>query len=225
MNKERDVFWGEDLKILINKERLNEIFPSDTMTRSEKLNSVTRLIIYISLALSMYNKNIKYMYITLISMGVVLFMVKNDANKVKEGFVEKVECQAPTKNNPFMNVLMSDYSEAKEKKIACSTSDIEIKKAIDKNYDDGLYKDSDNLFDKKNSQRQFYTNPSTTIPNDQDSYSKWLYKSTTSCKEDSVNCSDNIYERLQQQKFIFPNPEENPYSSKKTESPFEVKVI
>jgi hypothetical protein len=221
MNKESDQFWGEDLKVLIDRERLNELFPSKTMTRNEKLNSITRLIVYVSIALSMYNNNIKYMYITLIGMGAILFMVKN-GNEIIEEFNET--CQKPTKNNPFMNVLVSDYPGSsgvyKEKDIACSSDD-NIKKSIDTNFDDGLYKDTDNLFNKNNSQRQFYTNPSTTIPNDQDSFSKWLYKPTKSCKEDTINCSSNIYERLQQQKFVFPNPEENPVSSKKTE----IKVI
>jgi hypothetical protein len=219
MNKKSDQFWGEDLKVLIDRERLNELFPSKTMTRNEKLNSITRLIVYISIALSMYNNNIKYMYITLIGMGAILFMVKN-GNEIIEEFNET--CQKPTKNNPFMNVLVSDYPGSsgvyKEKDIACSS---DVKKSIETNFDDGLYKDTDNLFNKNNSQRQFYTNPSTTIPNDQDSFSKWLYKSTESCKEDTINCSSNIYERLQQQKFVFPNPEENPVSSKKTE----IKVI
>jgi hypothetical protein len=193
------------------------------MTRNEKLNSITRLIVYVSFALTMYNNNTKYMYITLIGMASILFFVKNEKKNIEE-FNET--CQKPTKNNPFMNVLVSDYPGNKEfieKKIACS-SDADIKKAIDTNFDLGLYKDSDNLFNKNNSQRQFYTNPSTTIPNDQDSYSKWLYKSSESCKENTINCSSNIHERLQQQKFIFPNPEENPVSTagkKKTE----IKVI
>jgi hypothetical protein len=199
--------------VLIDKKRLNELFPSKTMTRDEKINSITRLIIYVSIALSMYNNNIKYMYIALIGMGGILFMVKNRKEKIEE-FNET--CQKPTKNNPFMNVLVSDYPSSKdykEKDIACS-SDEDIKKAIETNFENGLYKDTDNLFNKNNSQRQFYTNPSTTIPNDQDSFSKWLYKSTESCKEDTINCSSNIYERLQQQKFVFPNPEENPVSTK-----------
>jgi hypothetical protein len=222
MNKKSDSFWGEELKVLIDRERLNEIFPSKTMTRSEKLNSITRLIVYISIALSMYNNNLKYMYIALVGMGAILFMVKNDNGNTIEEF-DKAECKKPTKNNPFMNVLVSDLpgsEEYKDIKIACP-SDVDIKKSIEQNFDYGLYKDTDDLFGKKNSQRQFYTNPSTTIPNDQDSYSKWLYKSTGSCKEDTINCSGNIYERLQQQKFVFPNPEENPVSTKKDE----VKVI
>jgi hypothetical protein len=222
MNKKSDSFWGEDLKVLIDRERLNELFPSKTMTRSEKLNSITRLIVYVSIALSMYNNNLKYMYIALVGMGAILFMVKNDNGKTIEEF-DKAECKKPTKNNPFMNVLVSDLpgaEEYKDVKIACP-SDVDIKKSIEQNFDDGLYKDTDDLFGKKNSQRQFYTNPSTTIPNDQDSYSKWLYKSSGSCKEDTINCASNIYERLQQQKFVFPNPEENPVSTKKDE----VKVI
>jgi len=40
----------------------------------------------------------------------------------------------------------------------------------------------------KNKQRQFCTIPSTTIPNDQESFAHWLYASPETCKENQKNC-------------------------------------
>ena len=41
----------------------------------------------------------------------------------------------------------------------------------------------ESLFNNKSSQRQFYTLPSTTIPNDQGGFANWLYNRGPSCKQ------------------------------------------
>ena len=56
-----------------------------------------------------------------------------------------------------------------------------------------------NIFSKNNSQRQFYTTPVTTIPNDQKSFANWLYKTPPTCKENNGNqCVANNYYNLKQ---------------------------
>ena len=52
-------------------------------------------------------------------------------------------------------------------------------------------------FGRNISSRQFYTNPSTTIPNDQESFAKWCYGDMPSCK-DGQNCLR--YEDLRQKR-------------------------
>ena len=44
------------------------------------------------------------------------------------------------------------------------------------------------LFDKKNLERQFYTMPVTTIPNDTIEFGKWLYNTNGNCKYDGTRC-------------------------------------
>ena len=47
-----------------------------------------------------------------------------------------------------------------------------------------FYSDPTDVFGKTQSQRQFITMPSTSIPNDQDSYQNWLYRIPgKTCKE------------------------------------------
>ena len=65
---------------------------------------------------------------------------------------------------------------------------------IDKNFNSDIFKDYNDVYDRHNSQRNFYTMPSTTQPNDQDSFKKWLYNTPNTCKEGNGNqCVGNNY--------------------------------
>ena len=50
-----DDFWINDYKILFNKENLSKFIPNVQMTNVEKLNSIMRLSIYLSLVLYLYS--------------------------------------------------------------------------------------------------------------------------------------------------------------------------
>lgn len=104
-------------------------------------------------------------------------------------------CTSPTLDNPFMNMTMKDYLNYDEtgnivqRLNACDTSDPEIKKQIDDNFKNNLYKDVNDLFGKFNSQRQYYTMPWTSlIPDIDGDFKNWLYKSQKTCKENQDYC-------------------------------------
>jgi patatin-like phospholipase/acyl hydrolase len=59
-------------------------------------------------------------------------------------------------------------------------------------YLDNLYRDVGDLYGKSNSQREFYTAPSTTIPNNQTSFAKWCYSVGPTCKERSIYCTPEM---------------------------------
>ena len=100
---------------------------------------------------------------------------------IKESFDSdtKSECRTPSLDNPFMNVLPLD---ARTVEPACAYTK-ETKAQIDSAFHTNLYQDIDDVYGTNNSQRQFYTMPSSTIPNNQDSFAKWLYKTGPTCKE------------------------------------------
>ena len=107
-----------------------------------------------------------------------------------------------------MNVLLSDYIDNPKRAPACkyydeSTSSKEIKSQIDENFEYNLYSDFEDMFSRKNSSRQFYTAPSTTIPSDRESFQDWLYKRGKSCKEDNEACVNNIYSPVQGKPIYF----------------------
>ena len=91
-----------------------------------------------------------------------------------------------------MNVLPTDDTNRQK---ACNIKNKKINKLINKKFKSNIFNDIEDVYDRKNSQRQFYTMPSTTIPNDQDTYQKWLYKTPKTCKEGNGNqCFGNLFQ-------------------------------
>ena len=98
------------------------------------------------------------------------------------------DCTLPTYNNQFMNInVITDNPKKNE---ACKSWDNNTLKAdIKDKYNVNLYRDVADLYGKNNSQRQYYTMPSTTIPNDQTAFAKWCYNTGPTCKEKTLYCA------------------------------------
>ena len=208
MEKLNDVkLWVDDISVLLDTEYVSEFFPRTDMTANRKLNAITRLSIYVSIALFVYNRNINSLFIGLITMTIIYLVnlgqkTRSHYNNMDDESAEtkhKTEkCSSTNNNNPFMNVLLTDYQDNPRREAACKTEfDSEIKKQVEDNFNENLYKDVSNVFNKKNSQRQFYTNPATTIPNGQGNFAKWLYGVPKTCKEgNGEQCVANNQYRL-----------------------------
>jgi hypothetical protein len=95
-------------------------------------------------------------------------------------------CRKPTKDNPFMNPPISDLNTPSPE--ACNADDEKIQNSITKAFRRDLYMDIDDVFERMNSQRQFYTVPNTSIPNQQTEFAQWLYRVPQTCKEDQEQC-------------------------------------
>jgi hypothetical protein len=131
-------------------------------------------------------------------------------------------CIRPTLDNPFMNATMKDYlntdvnNKIVDREAACGINDPKIKREIDEDFNNNLYKDVTDIFGKLNSQRNFYTMPWTTIPNDpKHDFAKWLYLSPKTCHEDQESCAKNLYEDVRSNSPNFYNRNSNPVSTKK----------
>ena len=204
-----DKFWYNDYTILFEKDRLIEFIPNNTMTLTEKLNALVRFSTYLSVLLFVYNRNYTVFYIPLI-MCVVTILLNNyegfididtknkDINKAIRNKSKNKNPVKSTKNNPFMNVLITDYvNDPNRNSAPVYYNDKEVKTEVTKNFNTNLYRDIGDVFQNSNSQREFYTMPNTQIPNDQTSFAEWCYKSTKSCKEGNGNqCDKNIYRDL-----------------------------
>lgn len=104
-------------------------------------------------------------------------------------------CNLPTNDNPFMNLNTYDLSNG-EKSKACKTYNNQgIKNIVENKFNNDLYLDSNDLFNRRNSQRQFYTMPNTSVPNRQDDFKDFLYgEMGTTCKEgNGEKCFKNIH--------------------------------
>jgi len=100
---------------------------------------------------------------------------------------KKKECRAPSVNNPFMNPLVSDYGNENDP-VPCNSDDEEIKKEVNISFNKDLYRDVEDLFDVKNSQRQFYSIPGSTNPPDFVGFANWAYRPEQICKVDQDKC-------------------------------------
>lgn len=198
-------FWLKDYTILLDG--FMDFFPSKSNTIAENLNSIVRLTFYISLVLSIYYKQ-NYFHILVMGLLFTLFIYKTNTIENFE-LNPSLNCTAPTLDNPFMNVSYVDYIENPDRPPACNINDPEIKKEIDDGFYNNLFRETSDLFGKMNSQRQFYTMPSTTIPNDRESFMNWCYNIGPTCKESGTSCLR--YEDLRAKKPIYPNPYENPF--------------
>ena len=206
--KINDKFWYEDPNMLLAFNRLTEFFPTPDMTVDEKLNSVTRLSLYVSMVMYAYTGNYLWLFVVIGALIITYLIFKNSdkMNKTIDLFKNMgdkkypVNYVEPTKDNPFMNVLMTDYDDNvnREASIKRTTQyNPNLSKKIENKFSINLYKDLSDVYGKENSQRQFYTTPVTTIPNDQGKFAKWLYNTPKTCKEgNGAQCVANNYEPL-----------------------------
>lgn len=188
-----DPFWKDDITILFDVQRLIEFVPTSDMTVNEKLNAVTRFLTYAGILLSIIYSTPNFLYVPIIGMT-LMFMTHQNYPGVLGSILatearSSAPMQQPTQNNPFMNVLMTDYAGNPERPPAADVEDPKVKVQMEKHFSNGLYRDIDDVWDHNNSQRQFYTNPATTIPNDRDSFMKWCWNTPYTCKDGNlVNC-------------------------------------
>ena len=81
----------------------------------------------------------------------------------------------PTARNPFMNVLVDELKYNTGRPAAASVRDPGVKLQLEDFFKTEFFSDPTDVFNRSQSQREFITMPSTSIPNDVDSYQKWLY--------------------------------------------------
>lgn len=201
--------YYQDIKNFITTDNYKIFLPSKEQSFEEQLNSILRLTIYFSIIVYII-KGDSNIFMSIIFVAIFIYFIYevDNKNKITEKFHLKNKnlkydcktneiCQIPTKNNPFMNVLMSDYSLNPNKRRACDITDNDIKDDISLYFNDNLYRSVNDIFDKEASDRQFITNPSTTIPNNRDDFAKWLYDNPKTCKENNgYACYKNLYRSL-----------------------------
>ena len=178
-------FWFENPSNLYKE--LN-LIPSDESSIEKKINYATSAIIIISAIAAILSKNMNILFLALIFM---LFTVIIFRNKVIEKFTlneKKDECVEPNLENPFMNTLIG---EKRADKVACKY-DNDTKGKIDENFNTNLYLDANDVFGKRNSQRQFYTTANTSVPNKREDLGKWLYGQPDKIFKDQ-KLENNIY--------------------------------
>ena len=90
----------------------------------------------------------------------------------------------PTSKNLFMNVLLDEMKYNPDRPEAAPVGNPTVKQTLDDFFRVHWFSDPTDVFGKNQNQRQYVTQPSTTVPNDQGSFANWLYKIPgKTCKE------------------------------------------
>lgn len=99
---------------------------------------------------------------------------------------EKNNQKKPTQDNPFMNPSIDDFN-TENITVPANSDDKDIQNDAELKFNDDIYKDFQDVFNKKNSQRQFFTVPHN-VPNDQEAFARWCYKFPPTCKTEQERC-------------------------------------
>lgn len=191
-----EVFWFNDLTILYKNCYI--YFPSPKYSLITNLNAIMRFfILYSILCFLIYLKiDVFKPLILIIIISLILYYFRD---YIKEPFINnenqetiKIENRTSTKNNPMMNISVNDYNSKKNIVIDKNITNEEI----NKNLNQDLFNDIGDVSSKNMFERNFYTTPINTIPNDQTEFAKWLYDKGPTCKEKTTECINTIPERL-----------------------------
>ena len=126
-------FWLSDPTILLNKQHILELWPNRNMDKNDKLNAISRLIILLTIVGFLYTREFKMLITGLITLVVIVLVNKIQAKPIKkvvttEAFTDgnlyelvKDNFSEPVKNNPLMNVMLTDIHDNPQKKPAAPT--------------------------------------------------------------------------------------------------------
>lgn len=149
-------FWIQDPTVLLRKDQIAQLWPTESMTTTQKLNAVTRLVVLLTIIGYSATKNTNVLVTAFVTIGLVvlLYFINRSDKKVsfsREGLAnkgdknddsKKVTFQEPQQINPMMNVMPSQLNEHPSREPAAPSFipqvEAEINRAVQKNVIDSL---------------------------------------------------------------------------------------
>lgn len=129
-------FWLSNPTILFKQEHITHLWPTQQMTSEEKLNSITRLVLLLTLLGYLITKTIKILITGLVTLAAILILYQIQSRvsvkmSTKEAFMNmnnntnpglytviKDNYTQPTVTNPAMNVLLTDIADDPDRNTA-----------------------------------------------------------------------------------------------------------
>jgi hypothetical protein len=180
-----DQIWFKNPTVLFDRDTWSKFVPTKEMTTAEALNSVVRFSTYFSLILFMATGVGGYVMAIPIVMIVTILLHNLFPNgKTIESFIAKEDEKIgkahtmPSRENPFMNVLLTEIVDDPNRQDAAPTNRRDVKLEVMKSFKEtsDIYMDTSDLFDQTQAMRTFHTLQSAMVPNDLDGFKKWLAK-------------------------------------------------
>ena len=162
--------WFDNPLILMKHSEMTKIWPQDEMSRSEKINAISRLVILLTILGYILTRSLMYVITgvaTLAVLATLYFTSKKGGNdespsKSKEGFqnsklgaftksqdsqgkviMNKGKHTMPTEDNPFMNVMLPEIGSNPTRPSAAPAYERPIEKEINSKTKDAVMENFD----------------------------------------------------------------------------------
>ena len=156
-------FWSNEPTILFNKEYIFELWPTQSMCYEQKLNSISRLIILLTILGYILTTSKRILAVGVLTLVVIFVLYNMRKQKLTKDMLENFEVQGNevtgmfdnkpksyinpvtldavlrtefkegTKKNPFSNVLLTQINDEPERKAAPPSFNVEVDTDITKN--------------------------------------------------------------------------------------------
>jgi len=155
--------WLKTPSVLLNKNQITQVWPKEYMTKDEKINAITRLVIILTVLGFLITQSYNFFVTGAITLGVIVLLYyarefkKKDTNNIdafntnKEGFTNpqvyeslKSNFTNPTEKNPLMNVLLTEINDNPNRKRAAPAYNKAVEKQINKETKDFVMSNFDN---------------------------------------------------------------------------------
>ena len=156
-------FWSNEPTILFNKEYIFELWPNSSMCYEQKLNSISRLIILLTILGYILTMSKRVLIVGALTLLVIFILYNMRKQKVSKDMLENFDIQGNevtgmfdnkpksfinpvtldavlrtefkegNKKNPFSNVLLTQISDEPERKAAPPSFNVDVDEDITKN--------------------------------------------------------------------------------------------
>lgn len=156
-------FWSNEPIILFNKDYIFELWPTTDMCYEQKLNSISRLIILLTILGYILSMSKKIIVVGILTLLVIYLLYNMRKQKIVKQMLENFDIQSNeitglfdnkpnsyvnpitldavlrtefkegTKKNPFSNVLLTQINDEPERKAAPPSFNVDVSEDITKN--------------------------------------------------------------------------------------------
>ena len=193
-----------DPKDIFRSDELLNFWPSGTQTAKERTSATARFVIYASLLVFMINRDVRVLALGGLVLAILYYLYS--ANMIRDGKIRSAHGNTrlagplrdhvtmPSLDNPMGNVLMTDYTDHPDRPAAAWYPSVrqEVQNEWARIHP---------FERRRDAERNFYTMPNTTIPNDQTGFAQACHGKPFSpfCKDQGGTACD-----IDSDRFHFP---------------------
>jgi hypothetical protein len=176
--------WYQNPSVL--GENLDQFFPNKNFNRIQKINSIARFAIYYSILLIGFGQDTKWLSVSVVMLIISYCLGVSEQFTPTDIKLNTGNCEKPTRENPFMNYTVGDLITNSNRLAACKYDDVKME--IRQKFKSQLIADTNDIWGKHITDRNYYTMPNTSIVNDQTGFALWCFGNSGQCKTTGQNC-------------------------------------